>query len=127
MVGLLEDKKILAIDDTRSIRTFLRILLESNGAEFYEAETAQQGLQQCKENNPDLIVLDLGLPDKDGLDLLPELRAVMKKQAPPIIILSVRKDSQTKETAFERGADDYLSKPFTVEELLTVIEGQFED
>lgn len=71
---MLDGKIILAIDDARSIRTFLRISLESQGVEFHEAGTAHEGLALCREVKPDLVVLDLGLPDVDGLTILPEIK-----------------------------------------------------
>lgn len=114
------DKQILAIDDTPSIRTFLRISLQAQGARFHEAGTAMQGLELCEKVKPDLVVLDLGLPDKDGLDILPEIKA--KDKDLKIIILSVRKEQSTKDKALSLGADAYITKPFLMEELLEVIE-----
>lgn len=115
----LKDKNILAIDDTASIRTFLRISLQAHGAAFHEAGTAQDGLDLCKTIKPDLVVLDLGLPDKDGLEVLPELR----KESPDskVIILSVRKDQKTQERAAQLGAHGYMSKPFLMEDLIEVV------
>jgi len=120
---LLDNKNILAIDDTLPIRTFLRISLQAHGATFHEAETAQKGVELCKAVKPDVIVLDLGLPDRDGLDILPELKnSESGKEEPKVIILSVRKDQKTKHKAFTLGADGYLSKPFLMEDLLEIIE-----
>jgi DNA-binding response OmpR family regulator len=116
-------KHILAIDDTASIRTFLRISLNAHGAMFYEAATASEGLSLCKEIKPDLVVLDLGLPDRDGLDILPEIKHQENNgYAPNVIILSVRKEQSTKDKAFRLGADAYLTKPFLMEDLLEIIE-----
>jgi DNA-binding response OmpR family regulator len=122
----LTNKQILAIDDTPSIRTFLRISLQSYGATFHEAATAQEGLDKCQQFNPDVIVLDLGLPDRDGLDVLPEIisHSQTTNKRPVVIILSVRKEQQTKEMAFEMGATGYVTKPFIVEDLLDVIHEQ---
>ncbi|MCI5049919.1 MAG: response regulator [Rickettsiales bacterium] len=117
---LLKDKRILAIDDTDAIRSFLRISMEAHGATFYEADTAMGGVRLAKEQNPDLVVLDLGLPDKDGLDILPELKAL--DGAPNVIILSVRKDLYVKEKARELGADAYLTKPFMMDDLMETIQ-----
>jgi DNA-binding response OmpR family regulator len=118
-------RKILAIDDTASIRTFLRISLQAHGASFYEASTATEGVELCKEEKPDLVVLDLGLPDKDGLDILPDLKTkVNGTPAPKVIILSVRKEQSTKDKAFSLGADAYMTKPFMMEDLVEVIEKQ---
>lgn len=119
----LEQKKVLAIDDTAAIRTFLRISLQAHGAQFYEASNATEGEQLCREVRPDLVVLDLGLPDKDGLDILPHLKASEENGASPkVVILSVRKEQSTKNRAFSLGADAYLTKPFLMEELIEVIE-----
>lgn len=119
----LVQKNILIIDDTASIRTFLSIFLQAHGANFFEASNAAEGLAMCKQHVIDLVVLDLGLPDRDGLDILPEIKTLdANGNAPKVIILSVRKDRITKEKAFALAADGYVSKPFLMEELLTVIE-----
>jgi len=123
----LEQKNILAIDDTPAIRTFLRISLQTHGAKFFEAASAMEGVRLCEEVKPDLVVLDLGLPDKDGLDILPTLKMADKNGEPPkVVILSVRKEQSTKSRAFSLGADAYLTKPFLMEELLEVIERKLE-
>ena len=116
----LTGKNILAIDDTDSIRTFLRIFLQAHGANFHEAATAEAGVKLCTKVAPDLVVLDLGLPDKDGLDILPELKEKQKNSK--VIILSVRKEQRTKDKALSLGADAYVTKPFLMEDLLEVIE-----
>ncbi|WP_085902064.1 response regulator [Kiloniella majae] len=118
----LEGIKIVAIDDTPSIRTFLRVSLEDEGAEFYEASTANEGLDLCKRIVPDLVVLDLGLPDIDGLDILPEIKGIKPNNKMPVLVLSVRKARETVKEAFEKGANGYLTKPFMVEDLLEIIE-----
>ncbi len=122
----LTNKRILAIDDTPSIRTFLRISLQSQGASFHEASTAQEGIDKYKEIHPDVVVLDLGLPDRDGLDILPEIlrAAPAGRPGPAVIILSVRKEQRTKDTAYEMGACGYVTKPFIMEDLLDVIQEQ---
>jgi DNA-binding response OmpR family regulator len=119
----LKDSRIVAIDDSPSILTFLRLSLEGERAEFYSASTAREGVELCKKVQPDFVVLDLGLPDKDGLEILPEI----KQSAPPdhspcVIVLTVRKGRETLTEAMNKGADAYLGKPFMVEELLEVIE-----
>lgn len=118
----LKDKHIVVIDDTASIRTFLRISLEGEGAEFSEAVNAMDGLELCERTKPDLVVLDLGLPDRDGLDILPELlnRATNGHQ-PPVIVLTVRNDLKVKDTALSLGASAYITKPFMMDDLLEVI------
>jgi DNA-binding response OmpR family regulator len=119
----LSRKNIVAIDDTSSIRTFLRISLEAYGAGFHEAGTANEGLALCQKIHPDLVVLDLGLPDRDGLDILPEIKKPDGTNPPPkVIILSVRKEQRTKDTAIALGADAYLTKPFLMEDLIEVID-----
>jgi two-component system KDP operon response regulator KdpE len=106
---------ILVIEDEKPIRRFLRASLLSEGYRVVEAETGQQGLTMALAQPPDLVVLDLGLPDMDGLRLIEELRGWSQV---PIIILSARDQEKDKVTALDRGADDYLSKPFGVDELL---------
>lgn len=118
----LNQLRILAIDDTPSIRTFLRISLQSHGAQFHEAATAQEGLEKCVALHPDIVVLDLGLPDRDGLDILPEI--VAREPGTSVIILSVRKEQRTRDMAFDMGACGYVTKPFIMEDLLDVIEEQ---
>lgn len=122
----LKDIKILAIDDASSIRTFLRISLQSHGAHFYEAPTAIKGLEKLEEVHPDLIVLDLGLPDKDGFHVLSEIKQKYNGKSPHIIILTVRKEQRVREKAFELGANAYLTKPFIMEDLLEIIFEKFD-
>jgi DNA-binding response OmpR family regulator len=119
---MLSGRKIVAIDDTKSILTFLRVSLEDEGADFFAASTAAEGLRLCERVVPDLVVLDLGLPDEDGLDVLPKIKALFPGYAPKVIVLSVRKDNQTIAQARASGANDYLSKPFMVEDLLERVE-----
>lgn len=115
----LTNKTILAIDDADAIRAFLRISMEAQGARFLETSTAQGGLEMVQKAKPDLVVLDLGLPDGDGLDILPDIKA--GDSAPRVIILSVRKDPDVKEKARKMGADDYLTKPFMMDDLMDAI------
>lgn len=125
----LSGKHIVAIDDTQSIRTFLRVSLEDEGAHFYEAATAEEGYQLCQKVKPHLIVLDLGLPDMDGLELLPRLKEITAnnlQSAPRVIILTVRKGRKTIEEACSKGADGYLTKPFMVDDLLDVIDEELD-
>jgi two-component system KDP operon response regulator KdpE len=106
---------ILVIEDEKPIQRFLRASLLSEGYRVVEAETGQQGLTMALAQPPDLVILDLGLPDMDGLRIIEELRSWSQV---PIIILSARDQEKDKVTALDRGADDYLSKPFSVGELL---------
>lgn len=113
---------ILVIDDSPGIRTFLGVMLGEGGAEIYEASDAFRGLELYKFLHPDLVILDLGLPDKDGLDLLPDLRAEQWDKKPAIIVLAVHNDSKTRQKAMERGANAYVTKPFLAEELYESME-----
>ncbi|MDX1963524.1 MAG: response regulator [Pirellulales bacterium] len=105
---------ILVIEDEAPIRKFLRVSLTAHGYHLVEAETAEQGLRLAAQQPPDLVILDLGLPDQDGLELLARLREWFRG---PILILSARGNEQDKVKALDQGADDYLTKPFGVEEL----------
>jgi two-component system, OmpR family, KDP operon response regulator KdpE len=106
--------KILIIDDEPQIRRFLRVSLNAGGYETVEAETGQGGVEAARTTLPDLIVLDLGLPDIDGLEVVSALRGFC---AAPIIVLSVRAQEYDKVEALDRGAVDYVVKPFSVGEL----------
>lgn len=110
-----EGAVILIIDDEAQIRRFLRITLEANNYQVHEAKTGQEGLTQAQQLRPDLVILDLGLPDMDGSIVLQKLREWMNA---PIIMLSVRDNDASKIAALDGGADDYLTKPFSVGELL---------
>src|SRR5438445_6887403 len=109
---------ILLIDDELPIRRFLRASLVAEGYRLDEAETGQQGLRLAAQQPPDLVILDLGLPDMDGQEVLRQLREWLHA---PVIILSVRDQEQQKVTALDNGADDYLTKPFSTGELLARI------
>ncbi len=107
--------RIVVIEDEEQIRRFVRHALEDEGCKIYEAATAKQGLIEAGTRKPDLVILDLGLPDRDGIDLIRDLRGWSDV---PIIILSARSDEDDKINALDAGADDYLAKPFGVGELL---------
>jgi two-component system KDP operon response regulator KdpE len=109
---------ILVIEDDSQIRRFLRTTLTSNGYHLLEAITGQDGLRQVSTQHPDLVILDLGLPDIDGLEVTRQLR---EWTATPIIILSARDKEGDKVKALDLGADDYLTKPFGTDELLARI------
>lgn len=106
---------VLVIDDEAQIRRFLRISLEANQYRVREAFTGQEGLEEAALHRPDVVILDLGLPDMDGLQVLRRLREWSRV---PVIILSVRDADTDKIAALDAGADDYLTKPFSVGELL---------
>lgn len=110
--------RILIIDDEPQIRKFLRTTLTNHEYDVSEASTARQGQTLLGVHPPDLLILDLGLPDKDGLEVLKELRSW---SALPVIVLSARGFEQAKVDALEGGADDYLTKPFGASELLARI------
>jgi two-component system, OmpR family, KDP operon response regulator KdpE len=105
----------ILIEDERQIRRFVRTALEVEGWNVHEAETLRQGLTDAGTRKPDLIILDLGLPDGDGMEFLHDLRGWSKV---PVIVLSARVSEQDKIAALDAGADDYLTKPFGVGELL---------
>lgn len=105
----------ILIEDERQIRRFVRTALETEGWIVHEAETMRQGLTDAGTRKPDLIILDLGLPDGDGVEFLHDLRGWSKV---PVIVLSARVNEQDKIEALDAGADDYLTKPFGIGELL---------
>ena len=107
--------RILLIEDDASIRRFVRLALEDEGWQVFEAETAKRGLIEAASRQPDAVVLDLGLPDADGKTVISELRSWSQL---PILVLSARDHEDEKVAALDVGADDYLSKPFGVPELL---------
>jgi len=106
---------VVVIEDEAQIRRFLRIALEAEGCVVAEADTAQRGLVEAGTRKPDLIILDLGLPDRDGVEVVRDVRAW---SSVPILILSARVGESDKVAALDAGADDYLIKPFGVAELL---------
>ena len=105
----------LVIDDEVQIRRLLRVVLESADYLVHEAETAAQGLTDAATRRPDVVLLDLGLPDSDGVNVLRRLREWSQV---PVIVLSVRDDEEGKVAALDAGADDYVTKPFSSAELL---------
>jgi len=107
--------RVLVVDDEIQIRRFLKISLESQGYQVYEAVTGQEGQEKAAFLRPDIMILDMGLPDADGLTVLKQLREWTQT---PVIILSVRDSDRDKIAALDAGADDYLTKPFSVEELM---------
>lgn len=109
---------IVVIEDEKQIRRFLRMTLEAEGLRVSEAETARQGMTEISAHQPDLIILDLGLPDCDGIEVIRQLRTWTTL---PILVLSARGDETQKVNALDSGADDYLTKPFGNAELLARI------
>jgi two-component system KDP operon response regulator KdpE len=106
---------VLVIEDEPQIRRFLRATLMANGYRLIEAATAQEGLMQAATRQPEIVILDLGLPDLDGLEVTRRLR---EWTTTPIIVLSARGQERDKIAALDAGADDYVTKPFGVGELL---------
>jgi len=109
---------ILLIEDDAQIRRFLRAALDAEGYRLQESVTAEEGLAQAQSRQPDLILLDLGLPDRDGLEVI---RSVREWGKIPILVLSARGQEKDKIAALDLGADDYVAKPFAVGELLARI------
>ena len=109
------DPLVLVVEDEQRFRRFLRASLTSHGFRVYEAATADQAIAAARTSAPDLILLDLGLPDADGTDLTARFRQWTRA---PIIVISARAHEEDKVFAFEAGVDDYLTKPFGIKELL---------
>ena len=106
--------KVLVVEDEAEIRRFVRLALQAESITVAEAETVQRGLIEAGTRRPDLVILDLGLPDGDGLDFIRGLRAWSEI---PVIVLSARSTEGDKIAALDAGADDYLVKPFGTGEL----------
>jgi two-component system KDP operon response regulator KdpE len=106
---------IIVVEDEPTIRRFVRMSLESEDCQVYEAETLKRGLIEAGTRHPDMVVLDLGLPDGDGVDLIRDLRTWSDI---PVVVLSARSNEADKVRALDAGADDYLTKPFGAAELL---------
>jgi two-component system KDP operon response regulator KdpE len=106
---------VLVIDDELQIRRLLRVCLEGNGYRVLEAATGQEGITQTAQYRPDLVLLDLGLPDMDGVAVLKRLREWSQV---PVVVLSLRDREDDKVAALDNGADDYVTKPFSTAELL---------
>jgi len=113
--------RILIVEDEADIRRFVRMALESEGHETFEADGVKRGLIEAGTRRPELVVLDLGLPDGDGVDFIRDLRGW---SAIPVIVLSARSSEADKITALDAGADDYLVKPFGAGELMARVRAQ---
>mgnify|MGYP005769550675 CR=1 FL=1 len=124
--------KILIVEDEANIRSFIKTVLEANEYKVLTSDTCMQGQLVLDSHHPDLIILDLGLPDADGLEFIKYAR---KSSFTPIIVLSARSTEHDKVTALDTGANDYITKPFGTEELwqeferlcATVVKGQHRD
>jgi two-component system KDP operon response regulator KdpE len=106
---------IVLVEDDPQIRRFVSMAMEAENCEVFEAETVKRGLIEAGTRKPDLVILDLGLPDRDGIEFIRDLRTWSQL---PILVLSARTHEQDKVQALDAGADDYLTKPFGVAELL---------
>jgi two-component system KDP operon response regulator KdpE len=106
---------VLIIDDEAQIRRLLRVTLEAGGWRVFEAATGKDGLIEAAQRRPDVIILDLGLPDMDGIDVLKRVREWSQA---PVIVLSVREGEEDKVLALDNGADDFVTKPFSTVELV---------
>jgi two-component system KDP operon response regulator KdpE len=106
---------VLIIDDEVQIRRLLRVTLEAGGYRVLEAASGEEGLAEAAQRNPDVIILDLGLPGMDGLSVLKRLREWSRA---PVLVLSVQEGESDKVSALDNGADDYMTKPFSTAELL---------
>lgn len=107
--------KVLVVDDEPQIRRFLRASLQAHDYQVVEAENGKEAVRECTVQNPELLILDLGLPDMDGLEVI---KLVREWSTIPIIVLSLRSDDTDKIEALDRGANDYVTKPFSMGELL---------
>jgi len=112
------DVRVLVIEDDPGMRRFLRNTLQVQSYDVRETAFAEEGLRMLRQSKPELVILDLGLPDRDGMELIGAIRQV---SAVPILVLSSRSDEKGKVTALDLGADDYVSKPFGVDELMARI------
>ncbi|MXO79833.1 response regulator, partial [Paenibacillus sp. OT2-17] len=106
---------ILVVEDDKPIRKLITTTLETQGYKYHTAETGEASILEAVSKQPDLMILDLGLPDMDGVDIIKKFRAWSNM---PIIVVSARSEDRDKIDALDAGADDYLTKPFSVEELL---------
>ena len=111
-------EKILVIEDEKSISHFISTVLNNNGYEAMQAQTGEEALSMISSHCPDLIILDLGLPDMDGLEILRQLRSW---SSVPVVVVSARSHERDKVEALDQGADDYITKPFGTSELLARI------
>jgi len=114
MTGMNQPARLLVVEDDPAILRFVRQALEAEGHQVFETDTVKRGLIEAGTRRPDLLILDLGLPDGDGMGLLRDLRGWSPL---PVIVLSARGDERDKIEALDAGADDYLVKPFSVGEL----------
>ncbi len=118
----MENAKILVVEDDNPVRSLICTTLKMHGYEYLEAENGNKGLMMASSHNPSIILVDLGLPDMDGTELI---RQVRTWSSLPILVISARSDDSDKIEALDSGADDYITKPFSVEELLARLRATF--
>ena len=106
---------ILVVEDDAAVRNLIATTLETHNYRFHSASTGETAILEASSHNPDVVLLDLGLPDMDGIEIIKKIRTWSKM---PIIVISARSEDMDKIDALDAGADDYLTKPFSVEELL---------
>ena len=116
--------KVLVVDDEPQIRAFLRISLGAHGYQTVEAGRGEQAVQRCAVEQPDIVILDLGLPDIDGLEVV---RRIREWSSVPILVLSVRAGEADKVAALDAGAQDYVTKPFSIAELMARLRAMLRD
>jgi DNA-binding response OmpR family regulator len=116
-------KRILLIEDNHSLREEILNVLELEGFEVRTAENGRVGLERLKEEIPDIVLCDLMMPDMDGYETLQAIRSNPATSTLPVILLTARDDEQCKTRGAELGADDYVTKPFRIPELLGVVQG----
>jgi two-component system, OmpR family, KDP operon response regulator KdpE len=121
---MMSGARILIVDDETPIRRFLRVALEADGHTVVEAATAREGIDKTALENPAVVILDLGLPDADGITVL---RAIREWSQVPVLVLSVRADEAGKVAALDAGAQDYVVKPFGIQELLARLRSLLRD
>jgi len=114
----LNKTSILIIEDDKAVRNLMTTTMKANGYAFHTAETGESAILQIASAKPDVMILDLGLPDMDGVDIIKKVRSWTEN---PIIVVSARSEDKDKIDALDAGADDYLTKPFSIDELLARI------
>ena len=107
--------RILVVEDDKAVRNLITTTLETQGYQYHTASTGGESIMEAISNQPDVVILDLGLPDMDGVDIIKKIRGWSNM---PIIVVSARSEDRDKIDALDAGADDFLTKPFSVEELL---------
>lgn len=121
----MSQKKVLVVDDDPGIRDVLQSILETDGVEVLTASDGEEGLQKAVETNPDLILLDIGMPKVDGLTFCMAVQSMAITRRIPIIVITGQTNSKKARTCVKAGADDFLVKPLQIDELLACVEAMF--